>query len=145
MNMDFAYNFRIRTNTRNKTGSQPFSSPEAAALKDLVLQEKPDIILDFHGWVNSASGDPEIARIFCRRLGLTYEDKEKTFYDGFFAGWAGKYAKSVLVEYPDPFTGQGAYEGKSDRKYDYAQSGFNQFGYAEKTLEALEEIAAKRP
>ncbi|MDH7577316.1 MAG: M14 family metallopeptidase [Bacillota bacterium] len=140
INMDFAYNFRVRTNTRNKTGEQPFTSPEAAALRDLVLKERPDIIVDFHGWVNSASGDPGIAEIFCKHLGLTYEDKEKTFYDGFFAGWAAQYAKSVLVEYPNPFTGQGPYEGKSDQKYDYAHSEFNKFGYAEKTAEALKEI-----
>lgn len=144
INMDFAYNFRVRTNARNKTGSRPFASPEAAALRDLVLKEKPDIIIDFHGWVNSASGDPEFAEIFCRHLHLTYEDKEKTFYEGFFAGWAETYARSVLVEYPDPFTGQGAYEGKSDREYDYAHSGFSQFGYAEKTAAAIREIAQRQ-
>ncbi|KUO58161.1 MAG: hypothetical protein APF84_09160 [Gracilibacter sp. BRH_c7a] len=144
INMDFDYNFRVRTNTRNKTDNQPFTSPEAAALRDLILQEKPDMIIDFHGWVNSASGDQEIAKIFCKYLNLAYEDKEKTFYDGFFVGWAGRYARSVLVEYPDPLTGQGVCAGKSDREYDYAHSGFNQFGYAEKTAAAIREIAAEQ-
>lgn len=143
INMDFDYNFRVRNNDRNTTGRQPFTSPEAAALRDLVLKEKPDIILDFHGWVNSASGDPEIAEIFCKNLDLAYEDKEKTFYDGFFVGWAAKYAKSVLVEYPNPFTGQGSYEGKSDQEYNYSQSEVNQFGYAEKTAAAIREIGQR--
>lgn len=140
MNMDFAYNFQVRVNERNKTGDKPFTSTEAAALRDLVFSEKPDIIIDFHGWVNSAAGDPEIARVFCRHLGLTYEETAHSIYNGFFSGWAAKYARTVLVEYPSPFTGQGSFDGKSDEKYDYAGNGFSDFGYSQKTVKAIEEI-----
>lgn len=68
---------------------------------------------------------------------------KRRFYDGFFVGWAAKYAKSVLVEYPNPFTGQGSYEGKSDQEYNYSQSEVNQFGYAEKTAAAIREIGQR--
>lgn len=144
MNMDFDYNFRPRVNARNKTGEAPFTSPEAAALRDLVFREKPDIIIDFHGWINCAAGDPEIAEVFCKYLGLTYEETNQAIYDGFFSGWAAKYARAVLVEYPSPFTGQGAFDGKSDAKYDYVGQGFSNFGYTEKTLQAIEEIVAQK-
>jgi hypothetical protein len=143
INMDFDYNFRTRVNLRNKTGDKPFSSPEAASLRDLIINEKPDIIIDFHGWVNSASGDRKIAEIFCKHLALTYEEKENTIYDGFFVGWAAKYAKAVLVEYPNPFTGTGSFDGKSDKKFDYNSDTFRNFGYAENTIKSIEEIVAK--
>jgi hypothetical protein len=144
INMDFDYNFRPRVNARNKTGEKPFASPEAVSLRDLVINEKPDIIIDFHGWINCASGDKEIAEVFCNHLGLTYEKKEKEIYDGFFSGWAAKYAKAVLVEYPSPFTGKGSFDGKSDGKYDYTSKGFSGFGYTENTVKAIEEIVEKK-
>lgn len=141
MNMDFDYHFRPRLNTRNKTGAEPFTSPEAAALRDLVFSEKPDIIIDFHGWVNCAAGDPEIAKVFCKHLGLTYEETDKVIYDGFFSGWAAKYARAVLVEYPSPFTGKGSFDGKSDEKYDYVNQGFSDFGFTENTVMAIRDIS----
>ncbi len=144
MNMDFDYNFRPRTNTRNKTGEKPFTSPEAAALRDLVLSEKPDIILDFQGWINCAAGDQEIADVFCKHLGLTYEETDQAIYDGFFSGWAAKYARAVLVEYPSPFTGHGSFDGKSDAKYDYASQGFSEFKFTEKTIQAIQEMVKKK-
>lgn len=144
MNMDFDYNFRSRVNARNKKGEKPFASPEAASLRDLVINEKPDIIIDFHGWINCASGDREIADVFCNHLGLTYEEKGQAIYDGFFSGWAAKYARAVLVEYPSPFTGQGSFDGKSDEKYDYTSEGFKSFGYTENTVKAIEEIVEKK-
>lgn len=141
MNMDFDYNFRPRVNARNKTGSEPFTSPEAAALRDLVFSEKPDIIIDFHGWVNCAAGDSDIAKLFCKRLGLTYEETDQAIYDGFFSGWASKYARAVLVEYPSPFTGKGSFDGKSDEKYDYTNHGFSGFGFTENTVMAIKDIS----
>jgi len=93
------------------------------------------------GWTCNGPGRCQISQGI--DISLAYEDKEKTFYDGVFAGWAAKYAKSVLVEYPNPLTGQGPYEGKSDRKYNYTKSEFNQFGYAEKTAAAIREIGQK--
>ncbi|MFZ2538951.1 MAG: M14 family metallopeptidase [Oscillospiraceae bacterium] len=144
LNMDFDFNFRPRVNVRNLTGEKPFASPEAAALRDLVFSEKPDIIIDFHGWINCAAGDPQIAEIFCKHLGLTYEKTDQAIYDGFFSGWAAKYARAVLVEYPNPFTGQGSFDGTSDSEYDYTVQRFSDFRYTEKTIQALEEIVARK-
>ncbi|MDD3889706.1 MAG: hypothetical protein PHR65_07260 [Syntrophomonadaceae bacterium] len=95
--MDFDYNFRVRTNPRNETGSEPFSSPEAAALRDLINEEKPVIVIDFHGWINCTAGDPDLTEIFCGHLGLVKKPKEQAIYDGFFIGWAAKNRKAVLV------------------------------------------------
>lgn len=142
INMDFAYNFRPRSNPRNKTGEVPFSSPEAAALRDLIVAEKPDLIIDFHGWIDCAAGDKEVAEVFCSNLGLSYD--EKGIYDGFFSGWAAKYAKSVLVEYPNPFDGKSSFEGKSDQRYDHVRAGFRDFGYTPKTIKAIQEIVRKK-
>lgn len=144
MNMDFDYNFRVRTNSRNQTGPKPFSSPEAAALRDLVEKENPDIVIDFQGWINCAAGDPILADIFCRHLGLVHKSVQEAVYDGFFIGWAAQGSQAVLVEYPDPFTGTGDYKGKSDQQYDYTSAGFHDLGYTENTLHALEEIIEKQ-
>ncbi|WP_061214635.1 hypothetical protein [Syntrophomonas wolfei] len=140
INMDFDYDFKVRTNNRNKTGDKPFASPEARALRDLVIEEAPDIIIDFHGWINCASGDKEIADIFCQHLGLTYEPMEKAIYRGFFLDGQQKYARSVLVEYPDPITGQGACDLKSDQKYDYSQDKLDELQYSINTLKSIKDI-----
>ncbi|MEN6389984.1 MAG: M14 family metallopeptidase [Syntrophomonas sp.] len=140
MNMDFDYSFKPRTNPRNLTGSRPFSSPESRALRDLVLNEKPDIVIDFHGWVNSAAGDPQIAAIFNRLMGLSLNSEAGSIKTGYFSGWAGKYARSVLVEYPDPFTGWGAYDKQTEYPIDYNQDMSGKLGYGSKTVECIKEV-----
>ncbi|MEQ8174797.1 MAG: M14 family metallopeptidase [Syntrophomonadaceae bacterium] len=141
MNMDFDYSFKPRTNPRNLTGSRPFSSPESQALRDLVLNEKPDIVIDFHGWVNSAAGDPQITAIFNRLMGLSLNSEAGSIKAGYFSGWAGKYTRSVLVEYPDPFRGRGAYDKQTEYPIDYNQDMVEKLGYGSKTVECIKEIA----
>lgn len=140
MNMDFDYLFKPRSNPRNLTGSRPFASPEARALRDLVLTEKPDIVIDFHGWVNSADGDRQIAAIFNRLMGLSLNSNAGSIKAGYFSGWAGQYARSVLVEYPDPFTGRGAYDKKTEFPIDYKKDMFEKLGYGSKTVECLKAV-----
>lgn len=139
INMDFDYRFQVRTNPRNKTGARPFSSPEARALRDLVFKEKPGIIIDFHGWLCSAAGDKAIAEIFCRNLGLEYKDPDASIYGGFFSGWASQYAKAVLVEYPNPFTGQGPFDFRTDIQVE-THGLVAHWGYTDKTISAITEI-----
>lgn len=140
LNMDFDYLFKKRANLRNLTGTRPFTSPEASALKDLVVAEKPYIVIDFHGWVNSASGDPQISKIFCEKAGLSYVPRENTILPGYFSGWAAQYAKTVLVEYPDPFTGQGSYDQQTDYKISYDKGLASRLGFDRKTIDSIKEI-----
>ncbi|NPV89461.1 MAG: hypothetical protein HPY50_01640 [Firmicutes bacterium] len=139
MNMDFDYRFKVRKNTRNLTGTKPFSSPEGAALRDLVLKERPDLIIDFQGWINSAAGDPEVSQVFRRNLGVQIDPWEKVIYPGFFIGWAANYGKAVLVEYPNPYTGRGELDGHNDKKLD-RRIDVGQWGFTDQTVRALKEI-----
>lgn len=143
INMDFDYRFQVRNNPRNKTGPRPFSSPEARALRDLVLKEKPSIIIDLHGWLCSAAGDPTIADIFCRHLDLENKAPDASIYGGFFSGWASQHAKAVLVEYPNPFTGQGPFDFRTDIQVE-THGWVDHWNYTDKTINAIIEIVQRR-
>lgn len=134
INMDFDYNFTVRNNRRNKTGPEPLSSPEGQALYALVMKEAPDIIVDFHGWIGSAAGDDQLAEVFAQTLDLRHTEPAEIIFGGFFSGWAMGVSRAVLVEYPDPFDGQGAWEGNSDEPYECSRD------YAPGTIEALGRI-----
>ena len=101
LNRDFDYNWGKIYNPRWKTGDMPFSAAESRALRDLVLRENPDIVLDFHGWLDcvyTKNMDAELIR-YKLNLGNTKPAlpgfKES---QGYFYAWAGKYAKSALIE-----------------------------------------------
>ncbi len=143
INMDFDYHFKVRENPRNQTGEAPFTSPESRALRDLVLSENPDIIIDFHGWVNSAAGDPELCAVFCEGMGLSHETVEEAIYPGFFSGWALDQGKAVLVEFPDPFSGEGAYEKKTEDQINYDKSFCDNLNFSSRTIDCIKEIAAR--
>lgn len=143
MNMDFDYRFKVRKNTRNLTGEKPFSSPESAALRDLVLKERPDLVIDFQGWVDSAAGDPAVSQVFHRDLGVQVDPWEKVIYPGFFIGWAAKHGKAVLVEYPNPYTGSGELDGHNYKKLDQ-RIRVEEWGFTDKTIQALKEIIEAR-
>lgn len=64
INRDFDYQWEYSSNSRYRTGNTPFTTPEAQILRDLVLKEKPDIIIDFHGWLNCTYGDAELSDYF---------------------------------------------------------------------------------
>ena len=52
LNRDFDYNWSYIGVPRFQTGYKPFSAPESQILRDFVLIEKHDVVLDFHGWLN---------------------------------------------------------------------------------------------
>lgn len=97
INRDFDYHFKQNNNSRNKTLAKPFGSPEAQALRDLVLKTKPKIVLDFHGWERTTYGDNELSQILKTELSLRYSGNQRG--PGYFTSWASKYSTSVLVEY----------------------------------------------
>ena len=98
INRDFDFNWGKINSSRYKTGEAPFASVEARILRDLVEKETPDIVLDFHGWLDCVYGDPGLKTFF--NLG-----KEKPAFSqyksmqGYFAGWATQYSRAALVEY----------------------------------------------
>ena len=109
INRDFDYFWTYCQEARYRTGKTAFSTPEAQILKEVVLAEKPDIILDFHGWLNCAFGDEEISDYFHQAFGLQHLRSASTdngHIHQSFAGWGGQYARTVLVEYPNPGTYQ---------------------------------------
>lgn len=104
INRDFDYNWGKINTARYKTGSTPFASVEAQALRDIVLNENPDIVLDFHGWLDCCyTNDPEIKNIFTDSLSLGVEKPAFPGFkpqQGYFYGWATQYARAALIEYP---------------------------------------------
>lgn len=102
-NRDFAYQWVRRTNARNKTLA-PFSSPEARALKSLVLGIHPTDVIDVHGWENTTFGSPELCSYFQKNLGIGYSSG-LSGVSGYFTSWATMYAKrTALIELPGPST-----------------------------------------
>lgn len=109
INRDFDYYWNYSKESKYRTGNTAFSTPEAQILRDVVLAEKPDIIIDFHGWLNCTYGDAEITNYFNKALGIQHQGitpKDNMYMQQFFAGWASQYARTVLVEYPNPITYQ---------------------------------------
>lgn len=79
-----------------------FQAAETRALRDLMNNYPPDICIDFHGWLDTAIGDPEYAEIFQQELGLS--DRLPDQYgstNGYMIGYTYYTlgARSVLVEF----------------------------------------------
>jgi hypothetical protein len=101
INRDFNYMFRHFTSSRNHNLTKPFGSPEARALRDLVLKVKPDYVIDFHGWLGITIGNSKLAKIFNSELGLDYAYDFSYKTPGYFSAWASLVSKNaLLVEYP---------------------------------------------
>jgi hypothetical protein len=101
INRDFDYNFIHFQESRNYNGKQPFSTPEAKALRNLVQSIKPNAVIDCHGWENTLIGDKAVTNCFGNSLDI-YRQRTFSSYDhGYFSAWAGTQgAKSMLLEYP---------------------------------------------
>lgn len=103
MNRCFPYNFVVRTNSREYTGSYPLGAPEALALKNFVQslngQATEMVVLDFHGWLTFSQGNAEIGRYFGNQFGFGHNN---VYSAGFFSSWAStlKNTKATLIEYP---------------------------------------------
>lgn len=101
INRDFDYFWEYSSDRKYHTGNTPFSTPEAQILRQLVLTEKPEIVVDIHGWSNCTYGDKQVSACFNQNFGFK-NTKAMTFLKQHFIGWASQYARAVLVEYPRP-------------------------------------------
>ncbi|HNX15392.1 MAG TPA: M14 family zinc carboxypeptidase [Oscillospiraceae bacterium] len=101
INRDFDYRWEKETSTFNKTLS-PFSCPESQALRDLVIEIKPDDVIDIHGWFATSYGNSSLCQYF-NVLGIYRSNCLGT--PGYFTSWARKYSKRVaLIELSGPKT-----------------------------------------
>ncbi len=67
MDADFG-EAHVNSRTRGHYSRSAYSAPESAALRDLVLKYKPDVVLDFHGWSDETSGDAWLADVFAQEM-----------------------------------------------------------------------------
>ncbi len=105
INRDFDYYWQVSNAARYRTGSAPFSTPEARVLRAVVMKEQPDIIIDFHGWLNCTYGDVAITEYFNQAFDtrrIKPNPADNSYMAQYFTGWASQFARSALVEYPPP-------------------------------------------
>lgn len=127
INRDFDYLWKYCGEAKYHTGDTPFASPEANILKNLVLNEEPDLVIDFHGWLNAIYGDEEIGQYFSDSLQVSNQGLDNVadaFLPQTFIGWAGQHTRAVMVEYPNPQTAANVVK----------------FEYSCKTIEAIKQI-----
>ena len=108
INRSFPTGFTPFYIARNYTGPTALGSPEAKALYGFINKTMEGatekVLLDVHGWENKTIGNPSIARYFDNEFGFRNINK----YPGGFVITYGNAigAKSVLVEFPVPYSHQ---------------------------------------
>lgn len=101
LNRDFDAEHMVYTSERNYTPA-PFSGVESQALRDLVWAAEPDVVIDFHGWLNYTIGSSELAEVFSTYVGLNHKNELTTSAHGYFSYWAQlQGAEALLVEFKD--------------------------------------------
>lgn len=105
INRDFDYYWSKRFNNRNRT-LEPFSAPESRALRDLVINLRPNDVVDIHGWISTTYGTASLCSYFENSLGIG-RSGGLTGASGYFSAWAlgtGYCERSALIELPSPHT-----------------------------------------
>lgn len=98
INRDFPVNWKKRTDERNKTGDEPFSTAEARAIRDLVEQVKPTWAIDVHGWINASYGDGAMARTFAKPFRFTVKQPVS---GGMLCSWLSTVTEeAIMLELP---------------------------------------------
>ena len=101
LNRDFDASHVTTSSERNYT-EYPFSAVESRALRDLVLASNPNIVIDFHGWLNYTLGSSDLAEVFSIHTGLNHKRELTTDAHGYFSYWAQlQGAEAMLVEFKD--------------------------------------------
>ena len=104
INRDFSSDWSKETRSRNRTGKAPFATAKARAIRDLVLNVRPDYAMDIHGWVDSASGNGKMAQTFAAPF---KQEVNHLVGGGMVSAWLNTVTKeSMLLELPEnPDTG----------------------------------------
>lgn len=98
INRDFPVNWRLRTEARNKTGKEPFSTAEARGIRDLVEMVKPTYAMDIHGWISASYGEGRMARTFARPFGFEVKIPRS---GGMLCSWLSQVTKeAIMLELP---------------------------------------------
>lgn len=101
LNRDFDANYAANTTPGRNYTPYAFSAAESRALRDLCYEYNPDIVCDFHGWLNCTIGDTELAEVFAQEMNLPHQTAfTSTNAKGYFANWAHQQgALGLLVEF----------------------------------------------
>lgn len=101
LNRDFDANYVANPTAGRNYTPYAFSGAESRALRDLCYEYNPDVVCDFHGWLNTTIGDPELAEVFLQEMGLAHQvGFTSTNCRGYFANWAHQQgALGLLVEF----------------------------------------------
>lgn len=98
INRDFPVNWKKRTDDRNKTGDEPFSTAEARAIRSLVEQVTPTWAMDVHGWINASYGDGAMARTFAKPFKFTVKQPVS---GGMLCSWLSTVTEeAIMLELP---------------------------------------------
>ena len=77
-----------------------FRAAESVALRELIARIKPNILIDFHGWLNATYGDTKLARIFDKHTGLYHWTTNYGASLGYLVGYAHEQGiRALLVEH----------------------------------------------
>ena len=68
---------------KNRAGSEPFSEPESRAVRDFVLDERPQMVLTYHSQASVVSGNNsgksnELAMLYAQKASYRYLPKSDT-------------------------------------------------------------------
>lgn len=99
INRDFPVGWKKMTTARYKTGTEPFSTPEAQCLRDLAQSIMPTYGADVHGWINRVYGDEELSQPFMDAFGFKHTEYKS---GGMLSQWLAEFTEgSLLIELPD--------------------------------------------
>ena len=107
INRDFPEGWVRRSSGASRTGDAPFSTPEARALRDLVLTLSPDYAADVHGYVNAVkySSRADMAKYFASKDVMNMKS-EKWRTGGMLCAWLDTVTNgALLIELPTPIKG----------------------------------------
>ncbi len=97
--VDINSNFPV-AHIHNRLGpyfsQNPFSEKETCALRDLVLEYKPDVVIDFDGWDRYTMGDSEIAQVFSEEFYKSHSANFDSKQHGAFTLWAHSQGAKAL-------------------------------------------------
>lgn len=98
INRDFPVGWTKRDSARNRTGDAPFSTAEARAIRDLVLDIQPTYAIDVHGWIHASYGTGRMAKVFAKPFGFTVKESSS---GGMLSSWLSTVTQeAIMLELP---------------------------------------------